>query len=471
MQDNDADEDTGAQSLGAAGAEVGDDRDDRSSSSLSDPIDDDDEEEHVNGTKADKETAEQASVHQSLEVDSEAETERLDQTPDKTRKQGDNAGKTPSKLKQAAAVDDDLSDPPSPTLAGPGAASSTSTVGTAGKRSKAPGEPTSGERDADGDLVVGQKRKRSDTADSSLTSADSHIGESPRKRSHSSGADELSTNKEDANVDAPAENELPGESNDADNAIEAEEPSTVAAPKVGRGRKGKKGKFKKGVAKDPAPEAEPAEESAPIEEEQSEEAAAKSAEELKHKQAASTVFEDVLKQFAAFREKMYSERLAAVNAELEMLNQVDCKHPEFLRQNACVEARHQKQVNEAKAFYRYKMESLRRTTLGERSQLHSQYFQHVRELREDVMNKLGEDWYNIQKERRESGMDDNERYIYKLPAKKSAQIKQQAKYNQEVSILSGIAKYVGFPAAPEITGTEGESLEDDLKAMKVRVGG
>ncbi|KAF2161778.1 hypothetical protein M409DRAFT_27834 [Zasmidium cellare ATCC 36951] len=442
MPDNDADEDTGAQSPAAADAEVGDDNDDRSSS-LSDPIDEEDEEEHANGIK---ETIAQTSVHQSLEVDSEAETERLDHTPDKTRKQGDNAGKTPSKLSQAATADDDLSDPPSPIPVGPGAASSTSTVETAG-----------------------QKRKRSDTVDSSLTSADSNMGESPRKRSHSSGADDANTDKEVANAETIEETEEPTVSNDADDTLEVQDSSVAIAPKVGRGRKpGKqKGKYKKGIAKETAPETEVAEVTAPAEEEQSEEAAAKSAEDLKHKQAASTVFEDVVKQFASFREKIFSERLAAVDAELEMLNQSDCKHPEFLRQNACVEARHQKQVNEAKAFYKYKMESLRRSTLGERSQLHSQYFQHARELREDVMYKLGEDWYNIQKERRESGMDDNERYIYKLPTKKSAQLKQQAKYNQEVSVLSGIAKYVGFPAAPDISGAEGDSLEDDMKAMKL----
>lgn len=467
MPDNEADDDTGAQSPIAADADVGDDHDDRSSS-LSDPIDEEDEEEHARDIK---ETAAHTSVHQSLEVDSEAETERLDHTPDKTRKQADNVGKTPSKLSQAATADDDLSDPPSPIPLGPGAASSTSTVDTAGECGQANCDSCRDCRDRNTDpMFTGQKRKRSDTADSSLTSADSNLGESPRKRSHSSGADDTITDKDIATADVAEEAEGTA-LNDVEAPLEDQD-SAIPAPKVGRGRKpGKqKGKYKKANAKEQVPETEAAEVPAPVEEEQSEEAVAKSAEELKRKEAASTVFEDVVKQFSAFREKVFSERLAAVDAELELLQQADCKHPEYLRQNACVEARHQKQVNEAKAFYKYKLDSLRRSTLGERSQLHSQYFQHARELREDVMSKLGEDWYNIQKERREAGMDDNERYIYKLPTKKSAQIKQQAKYNQEVSVLSGIAKYVGFPAAPEIAGTEGGSLEDDMKAMKVWAG-
>lgn len=201
--------------------------------------------------------------------------------------------------------------------------------------------------------------------------------------------------------------------------------------------------------------------------EHSAESIAKTAEELKHKPAAATAFEDLAKQFAAFREKMVDEKLDAANAELDLLNQQDSKHPEYLRQVACVDARRAKQVSEAHAFYKFKLESLRRSTLGERSQLHSQYFQHARQLREDVMQQLGDDWYKIQNERRQNNQQEDENYIYKFPTKKSEQLKQQAKYNQEVSVLSGVAKYVGFPAAPDITGADRDMLDDDLKAMKV----
>ena len=77
--------------------------------------------------------SEAVAAHRSLEVDSEAETERLDQTPQKSRKHADSLGRTPSKLSQAATADDDLSEPLSPVPIGPGAASSTSTVATTGE--------------------------------------------------------------------------------------------------------------------------------------------------------------------------------------------------------------------------------------------------------------------------------------------------------------------------------------------------
>ncbi|CAK4031659.1 hypothetical protein AC578_10660 [Lecanosticta acicola] len=423
--------------------------DDDRSSSLSEPEDDIEDDATPNiaefDPKHDVPSSEERAAHQSVEVDSEAETERIDQTPAKARKEADATQKTPSKLNQAATADDDLSDPPSPIPAGPGAASSTSTIETASK-----------------------KRKRSDTADSSLTSANSELGESPRKRSHSAAADDATDDKangEDVNGDVPEPVEAPIETEDHE--VEDEGATITVPPKSGRGRKAgrPKGKMKKELAKDD--ETEKQETDPRPDEEQNEEGSANSAEDMQRKQAASTVFEDLAKQFAAFRERVNNERLAAVDAELDMLNQPDCQHQDYVRQVACVDARRQKQIKEAEAFYKFKLQSIRRTTLAERSQLHSQYFQHARELREDVMYKLGEDWYNIQKERRQSHQEKDDAYIFKFPTKKSDQIKQQAKYNQEVSVLSGVAKYVGFPAAPDIAGAEGDSLEDDLKAMKI----
>ncbi|EME87165.1 uncharacterized protein MYCFIDRAFT_84239 [Pseudocercospora fijiensis CIRAD86] len=442
------------------GAEVGDQDDDRSSS-LSEP-EDDDEVDLVPGTAVvNTETSGELAIHQSLEVDSEAETERLDQTPTKLRKDADITGKTPSKLSQAALAVDDLSDPPSPIPpAGPGAASSTSTIETTGEWPTGQGlEQTQAD-----DLQTGRKRKRSDTGESSLSSADSDIGESPRKRSHSSAAEELVAEDRDTEIPALNIESIVEEAIvDDSEAVEAAPASPLVGVKAKKGPK-PKGRPKKDATKET--ELQKTEEPVP-EEEQSEEAIAKSAEELQRRQTATVNFEDLAKQFLAFREKTCNEKLAAVDAELELLNLPVCKHPDFMRQVACVDARRQKQKREAEAWRKYKKESLRTTTLGERSQLHSQFFQRTRQLREDVMDQLGKDWYDIQNERRQSNQDKDELYVRKFSMKKSEQVKIQAKYNQEVSVLSGVAKYVGFPAAPEITGAEGDSLEDDLKAMKI----
>ena len=234
-----------------------------------------------------------------------------------------------------------------------------------------------------------------------------------------------------------------------------------------KGLKGKKGK-QKGRRKEAIAEVVPEPlELAETEVHPGEEVVESKEEQQRQKKEATLVFESVAKQFTAFRERQNNERIATLTAELNLLSTPDCQHVEYLQQVACINARRDKQVREAKAYYHYRLTATRQRTLGDRSQLQSQYFQHVRELRDDVLKALGKDWYNIQTERRQQHQEEDEAYIYKFPARKSAQIRQQAKYNQEVSVLSGLAKYVGFPAAPDIKGAEGETMEDDLKSMKV----
>ena len=132
-QDSDGQEDAELDNaMGSTAAEVGEQQDDRSSS-LSEPEDENEDVREQNGVDDDTMDGDELAAHKSLEVDSEAETERLDQTPQKLRKHADSIGRTPSKLSQAATAEEDLSDPPSPLPAGAGAASSTSTVATAGE--------------------------------------------------------------------------------------------------------------------------------------------------------------------------------------------------------------------------------------------------------------------------------------------------------------------------------------------------
>lgn len=449
----------------ASDAEVGEHHDDRSSS-LSDPEDDNEEAEDGDEVEDDALNGEDTPAQQLVEDDSEAETERLEQTPQKLRKQPDGVGKTPSKLNQASTADDELSEPGSPLATGAGAASSTSTVATAGKTPNAVklGRQYSSKGNATDILDSGQKRKRSETADSSLTSAESDLGESPRKKAH-----EMPEHAVEDGEEALEHAEPSTESTErAEETPVAEEPRATPTTR-GRGgyRGGKRGGRKKQIARDIAQEQDPqtTEETAEPEEEPSEEKVAKTEEEIKAKNEASSIYNDVTKQFRSFREKLTNERIATLDEELKLMEK--SAHPEYLKQVECVDARLQKQRSEARAFYNYKQKSIRERTLGERSQLHSQYYQSVRELREDVLYKLGEDWYAIQKERRQSHQEKDDAFIYKFPTNKKVQHTNQAKYNHEVSVLSGMAKWVGFPAAPELNGIEGGGFEEDMKAMKV----
>lgn len=149
-----------------------------------------------------------------------------------------------------------------------------------------------------------------------------------------------------------------------------------------------------------------------------------------------------------------------------MLKQPNCIHPEYLAMIQCIDERRAGKIAYENQLREYKKKCLERTTVAERHQLHSQYFQTVRDLREDILADCNQRIYDLQRGRRQLGVDETE-YSLRLPEKRSEQIRQQTAYNLEVSILSGVAKYVGFPAAPEIQPARSSEIDDDLRAMKV----
>lgn len=98
----------------------------------------------------------------------------------------------------------------------------------------------------------------------------------------------------------------------------------------------------------------------------------------------------------------------------------------------------------------------------------TQYAQSVRDIRETKLEVLGKQWYDIQNDRRRcSGSVPD--YAYKFSEKRSQNIMNQMSYNKEVSILSGVAKYVGFPGAPPMAAASSAEVDDDLERMGVRV--
>lgn len=383
------------------------------------------------------------------DIDSEAETERLDLTPRHAREAGDSAiGRTPSKLSKVAQQDDELSEPPSPLLQEIGAASSTSTI-------------ANGEfsiflaKTSNDSLNAGKKRKRSDTLESPLSSEGSVDGESPRKRTGS-------FKKENSTEDNSR-----GETTEVAEDTTTTSKSTKSRKNISRrgGRLGRELLEARDTieTEEEAPEAEPEETvDAHIEEDPVQ------------KSEAADAFARLAKQFTAFRDALINERLATVEKELALLEQPQSQHPEYIRMIACVQQRRVKQDRETRAFHHYRQVATQQKVLAERAQLHSQYFQDVREIREAALDTLGTSWYSIQRERRQgvnTNPDHDNRHVYHYNNKRSDLLRQQAKYNREVSILSGIAKHVGFPAAPDINGVEGDGLEDDLRAMRVSCDG
>ena len=127
--------------------------------------------------------------------------------------------------------------------------------------------------------------------------------------------------------------------------------------------------------------------------------------------------------------------------------------------------RHQK-IDYQQKFLKLKLETLRRESVASKQQIQSQYMQTVREMRDDALSQLNNSIYQMQRERRR-GDNDSADPLFFFSNNRAQQVVQQTAYNREVSILSGVAKHVGFPAAPVIKKARPNELEDDMRNMGV----
>ncbi|MCJ1311784.1 hypothetical protein MMC25_005457 [Agyrium rufum] len=207
------------------------------------------------------------------------------------------------------------------------------------------------------------------------------------------------------------------------------------------------------------------EEAIPVEGDGDADAITPGEEESLKKTAAMKSLTELEQCFALLRDKLFDDRLTQYNQELTALQQPKSTHPEYLAMMECIDKRRDEKIEFENTFYRLNLENLKRKTVADRSLGISQYLQSARQIREEALERANEEWYNLQRERR-AWNSDQSAHLYMFQKKRSKQIAHQTAYNTEVSILSGVAKYVGFPAAPEINGARPNEIEEDLRAIR-----
>lgn len=275
---------------------------------------------------------------------------------------------------------------------------------------------------------------------------------------------------EEDNIDEPQSiSETKGET------VESVEEDVAAIP---RPKRGKRSPVKRRQSQSPeratpqeAPDEPPEDGDAPsavptpqAEDHGDAEAALRNEEELERKRAAWDELTAIEKQFSNFRERLYQERLEQINREEEMLQGPNPTHPEYLAMLQCLEERRQEKIRLSQIELEFKMSVLNHRAVAERSQVMSQFYQSIRASREKTLELLGQDWHDVQQQRRRRTNVVPE-FGLPFPSTKSLAVRQAVSYTREVSILSGFAKHVGFPAAPAIHGVTEEQLEDDLEAI------
>ncbi|CAG7950096.1 unnamed protein product [Penicillium nalgiovense] len=410
-----------------------------------------------------------------VENDSEAETERIEDSPHNIRKHdivlsAASAGPSPSKLHQSTTLDDvddealladDSPSKPRRSSKNNGLTEDIPDLGDLGDS----GLPNS----------LNKKRKHETVPE---------LGdEEPTKKRRNSIKSDLSDPIDDDTPLSPEPLGNPMDINDDDIPVDEVPESDLPAP-PSKGKKGKKGKRKGRRTQDADEEAEGGveatveyvadeilgedEEPAERGDEPDAAEAVLRAEESVKKMSAMDSLATLEKEFATLRDKIYDERISKLNRELEMLTGPNPTHPEYLRQIECVQRYRDAKIKYEQNLYRYRMKSLMHKGLAERSQAHSTYYQRIRDAREWHSSAVSKQFYAIQHDRFKTD-ELSPHHIIPFPTRRSQQIAHQTAYNQEVSIMAGVAKYVGFPAAPSLMGARPTELDDDLEKMGIPI--
>ncbi|KAK6532961.1 hypothetical protein TWF281_007129 [Arthrobotrys megalospora] len=169
--------------------------------------------------------------------------------------------------------------------------------------------------------------------------------------------------------------------------------------------------------------------------------------------------------FAQLRDKIVEERVAEIDKEIAML--YDGSHPELVLMSQSIEAHKKEKIEKANILLGFQKQTAEVERIANRAAIWAQYNQEIRETREKCFSEANTQWWAIHRERRAADTSLSD-YVYRIPKSPSTQINHRSRYNAEVSLLSGIAKHVGFPAAPTITGASADEVRADLEAMGVR---
>jgi hypothetical protein len=463
----------------------------------SDMIDDDDRSSSLSDIEDEAESPNDETLLQMdppTEADSEAETERIDNTPNKmgrSKKMVLNTNPfepSPSKLAQAVEPESGDEDDSDSAISSP----------LASTRDSVNGDIADGEEEMNEEVddtimqqqtINGKKRKRSLLDGDEL--ADSAKGRSRRQRTGSVQSDTSIAQEavsEDGSLSSregtlePTEAKadvLNGDEVNEDRAETEQEPAGATKDVKGQSvedrRRAIRGKTADEDAQNDPEDADPqdaeavgsdAEEAPDNEDVDDAEAAAKSEEELAKRMAAMEALTSLEKHFAALRDRLYDERTASINSELGQLNSKKATHPELLRQLKIVQKYRDDKFDIEQKLLVHRVGALKRKSVAERAEIHSSYFQTVRDLREKHLEKISEHFHRIQRERFKTE-DPIPNYTIPFSKDRAQQVSHQVAYNKEVSILSGVAKYVGFPAAPELSNIRPSELDQDMAKMRV----
>ncbi|EEY20039.1 conserved hypothetical protein [Verticillium alfalfae VaMs.102] len=185
---------------------------------------------------------------------------------------------------------------------------------------------------------------------------------------------------------------------------------------------------------------------------------------VERKQAALDEWSQLEARFVLFRERLYKERLERLEAEEQSLQSDNPTHPEYLLMRQCLDERLDNRMREVNREHELTIQALDRLSVARRAQIWGQFYQGIREKREQYLESLNQEWYETQNARRSAHSVPD--YSIQFPTIPAQRTRNAVAYNTEVAYLAGLAKHEGFPAVPAMRGASAAEIDDDLEAIK-----
>lgn len=183
------------------------------------------------------------------------------------------------------------------------------------------------------------------------------------------------------------------------------------------------------------------------------------------RQKAIVLLTEIEVEFAKLRDQLHDDKMARFIAEIEMC--ADGTHPELSKVHGQITRIRDEKIQLAEKKRLYQLRSINNQINAMRDHLHQQFMKDEAECRVKLLLQTTEEWYKVNKERR--AMDAlSPEYSYRVADKRSTQIQDRIVINSEISLLSGISNYIGFPAAPAMSPANESELQEDLEALGIQ---
>ena len=213
-------------------------------------------------------------------------------------------------------------------------------------------------------------------------------------------------------------------------------------------------------------------------------------------------------KFADLRQKLYENKLVKLKTELQMC--LEGSHPELQNYYTKIASVRDYKLRRAYNVQKYELRCIDQQTKATRTTIHQDFYKQVSTLRNQLLTETTQNWYDINKERRDMDMMVPE-IKYHIPIKMAGKtlscitgyagpvqqryageplpedlecedikfryrtnavdklevIVDRMRLNNELSDLSGLGKYYGgFPGAPDLNGLRDTEVINDLQSIR-----